>query len=230
MSVGWKIKELIENMMKSAYIDSPRFDDYKIQDTEIDPGDVNDIDNALEAAIKGGPVKDQASGKPTAPGKTGLSLDELKVKLLLEKTPKKATLADIITDAFGAETATVIFAFFRNPLNFIIGLVTSPAGIAAIASAVVFAAGKMMMDELTRKGSIFDRTFKNVIDNRVEVLRTRELQQRLRVGFGEGSQLITTTNAGTTNPRYAFNSHNINNTDQMRANELFSIRNPSGYP
>ena len=123
----------------------------------------------------------------------------------------------------------------RNPVTSVIGRLGS-AGPIGLAAAAGIAAGlvametyKIVVKELTKKGSIADKSFKNVISTRYEALRTRELQQRHLVGFGAGSQLITTTNAGTTSPRNAYNTYEVFNRDQAEIEEKFRIRNGSGY-
>lgn len=120
-----------------------------------------------------------------------------------------------------------VFSMFKNPIQFVKFL--GPVAIPLIAALVAVEVAKKIIKDLVRKGSLFDRTFKNVVDNRVEVLRTREQQQRYLVGFGDTAQLITTTTAGTTSPRDSFNTYNIINDENKDIEEIFAIRNDSGY-
>ena len=110
-----------------------------------------------------------------------------------------------------------------------LGALGAAAGAVGIMAAVGIELTKMILREMTKKGSIADKTFRNVVSTRYEALRTRELQQRHLVGFGAGSQLITTTNAGTTSPRNAYNTYEVFNRDQAEIEEKFRIRNGSGY-
>ena len=143
--------------------------------------------------------------------------------------------------AYGPSSAAGAAALVRNPIGggaqiaskvfagSSLGALGAAAGIVAIMAAVGIEATKIVLKEITKKGSIADKTFRNVISTRYEALRTRELQQRHLVGFGAGSQLITTTNAGTTSPRNAYNTYEVFNRDQAEIEEKFRIRNGSGY-
>ena len=129
-----------------------------------------------------------------------------------------------------------VSAYWGNRLNINSPVQAAAQGGIGLAAAAGIAAGlvametyKIVVKELTKKGSIADKSFKNVISTRYEALRTRELQQRHLVGFGAGSQLITTTNAGTTSPRNAYNTYEVFNRDQAEIEEKFRIRNGSGY-
>lgn len=123
----------------------------------------------------------------------------------------------------------------KNPLAAVasrvgmLGPIGASAAAGIIAGVAAMEAYKVIVKEMTKKGSVADKTFRNVISTRYEALRTRELQQRHLVGFGAGSQLITTTNAGTTSPRNAYNTYEVFNRDQAEIEEKFRIRNGSGY-
>ena len=143
--------------------------------------------------------------------------------------------------AYGPSSAAGAAALARNPIGggaqiaskvlagSSLGALGAAAGIVGIMAAVGIEATKIVLKEITKKGSVADKTFRNVISTRYEALRTRELQQRHLVGFGAGSQLITTTNAGTTSPRNAYNTYEVFNRDQAEIEEKFRIRNGSGY-
>lgn len=138
------------------------------------------------------------------------------------------TIEKVISKAVGGPAKLQqIFNMFQNPIKFVKFL--GPVAIPAMAAIVAVEVTKRIIKDLVRKGSVFDRTFKNVVDNRVEVLRTREQQQRILVGFGPTAQLITTTTAGTTNPRDSFNTYAIINDENKDIEEIFAIRNDSGY-
>ncbi len=109
-------------------------------------------------------------------------------------------------------------------------MATNPVGAALLAGLVAVEVAKIIIKDLVRKGSIYDRTFKNVIHDRFEALRTREVQQRILAGFGETAQIITTTTAGTTNPRDSFNTYAIINDYDKEIEDFYAIRNSAGYP
>jgi len=127
----------------------------------------------------------------------------------------------------GPANASKALGMLKNPVA--LAKFLGPVAAPIIAAFVAVDVAKRIINDMVRKGSIFDRTFKNVVHNRFEALRTREQQQRILVGFGDTAQLITTTTAGTTNPRDSFNTYNIINDEDKDIEEMFAIRNDSGY-
>ena len=111
-------------------------------------------------------------------------------------------------------------------------MLTKAGGASAIAAVIAAVALGLLIKELVRKGSVYDRTFKNLVDTQNEVLRVRQQQQQILVGFDEhsafGSQLITTTVAGTTAPRDSFNTYTEINRDNSLIEDMFSIRTDYG--
>ncbi len=144
--------------------------------------------------------------------------------------PPDNPLANLFNKALGGPAkAQQAIALLRNPLGLIKMLATNPITATILAALVAVEVAKVIIKELVRKGSIYDRTFKNLIFTRFEALRTREVQQRILVGFGDTAQIITTTSAGTTNPRDAYNTYEVFNRNQMELQEKFAIRNDRGY-
>ncbi len=123
-------------------------------------------------------------------------------------------------------------SFLQNPQSGLVKLLQTVggagAGIAVGAGVGMAAIALMLVKLMVAKGSIFDKTFRNIIDTRMEILRTRELQQRHRIGFGKLAQLITTTNAGTTNPRDSFNTYTEFNEENSEFEYGFQIRDNQG--
>lgn len=184
----------------------------------------------------------QPSAQGTASVPTGGRAPEGIAKKDFKKTPpnpdaglhiygedgEPGTLEKIITKSLGGPArAQQALSMLKNPIA--LAKFLGPVAVPIFAAFLVIELTKRLTNELVRKGSVFDRTFKNVIFNRFEALRTREQQQRILVGFGETAQLITTTMAGTTNPRDAYNTYTIFNEDQAELEENFAIRNDSGY-
>lgn len=138
------------------------------------------------------------------------------------------SIEKIISKVFGGPArAKDALSLLKSPMKMVKFL--GPVAIPLIAGLVAIDLIKRLGKELTRKGSVFDRTFKNYIFDRFEALRSREVQQRILVGFGPTAQIVTTTSAGTTNPRDAYNTYEVFNRDQSELEEKFSIRNDSGY-
>jgi len=220
MTFDQELRSYLLQSMRSALIISPRFTDYKISQVEF-PSDFGAI---LEEEIKR-IVKEEGQAKGASAGglKPGLYIDE----------PDKTQLEKMLEKSLGGPSkARDAMQFLVNPTGAVKALLTKaggPGAIAAVLSAIVLG---ILIKELVRKGSVYDRTFKNVVDNRTEVLRTRQQQQQILVGFDEhsalGSQLITTTIAGTTEPRDAFNTYEVLNRDSATIEDMFSIRSNDG--
>ncbi len=138
------------------------------------------------------------------------------------------TIEKIISKTLGGpQKAQQALGMLKNPIA--LAKFLGPVALPIIGGFILIELIKRFSLELVRKGSILDKTFKNLVHTRFEVLRTREQQQRILVGFGPTAQLITTTVAGTTNPRDAYNTYTIFNEDQMELEEKFAIRNDKGY-
>ena len=127
----------------------------------------------------------------------------------------------------GPANASKALSMLKNPMA--LAKFLGPAAAPIFAALIAVDVTKRVIKELTAKGRPFDRTFRNLIDTRNEALRTREQQQRVLVGFGEGAQIITTTSAGTTSPRDSYNTYEQFNNNQAELEEKFAIRNDSGY-
>jgi len=222
MTFDQELRSWILQSMRSALIISPRFTDYKISQIDF-PSDIGAI---LEQEIKKIVKEEQQAG-----GAGGAGTVKPGLKLLGD--PDKTQLEKMLDKSLGGPAkARDALQFLVNPTSAVKSLLTKaggPGAIAAVVSAIVLAA---LIKELVRKGSVYDRTFKNVVDNRTEVLRVRQQQQQILVGFDEhsalGSQLITTTVAGTTEPRDAFNTYEVINRDSATIEDMFSIRSNDG--
>ncbi len=138
------------------------------------------------------------------------------------------SIEKLISKVFGGPArARDAFSLLKSPVKMVkfLGPVAIPLIAGLVAVDLIIKLGK----ELTRKGSVFDRTFKNYIFDRFEALRSREVQQRILVGFGDRAQIITTTAAGTTNPRDSFNTYAIINDIDKEIADFYAIRNDQGY-
>ena len=93
---------------------------------------------------------------------------------------------------------------------------------------VIISATESIIKALTQKGSIFDLTFRNTIDDRNNVLRSRESQQEIRVGFEGKSQLIVTTRAGSTSPILSYNTYEQRNNNTLEFEKMRAVREVGG--
>ncbi len=219
MTFEQELRSWLLQSMRSAFIISPRFQDYQISQIDFPGG----IGEALTEEIKR-IIKDEGSaiGAATRPkgGLTTMQFPRGQLEKMLEKS------------LGGPAKAREALQFLINPSSAVKGLLTKaggPGAIAAVISAIVLAA---LIKELVRKGSVYDRTFKNLVFTQNEVLRVRQQQQQILVGFDEhsalGSQIITTTVAGTTEPRDSFNTYEVINRDNSLIEDMFEIRSDDG--
>lgn len=113
-----------------------------------------------------------------------------------------------------------------NPLGIITNLVGRIIPLAV--PLVIISATENIINALTQKGSIFDLTFRNIVDNRINVLRSRESQQEIRVGFEGKSQLIVTTRAGITTPILSYNTYEQRNNNTLEFEKMRAVREVGG--
>jgi hypothetical protein len=133
----------------------------------------------------------------------------------------------------GPTKARQALNFLQNPASGVIEAINkiggSGAGIAIGGGMALAQIALWVTKELVKKGGLFDRTFRNIIDDRAQVVFTRQQQQRYLVGFGDTAQLITTTVAGTTSPRDTFNTYTEKNKESQEHENRWAIRNDEGY-
>ncbi len=218
MGLGADIRKLIEDAMLSAYIVSPRFDDYKITSMKI--GDLG-LENAIDEQVKK-TSKQEGKGDLQGNDKTGL-VDPLKsdsimqhLKKLGVDNPKAAT--GLLLHPEATIEKGVISAFQRRPNA--LGFAMIPAMIVA-----VFAIIPEIIKWLTGRGGIFDLTFRDDLTTLVNRYRTIEKQQGIRVGF---NQVIFTSRAGTPYERDSYNTYVQVNEGNRQADLFWSIRDPYG--
>lgn len=215
-----ELRSWLLQTMRSAFIISPRFQDYKISQVDFPAG----IGDRLTEEIK----RIIADEKDAGAGQQSVQKGKL---ILPDMTPSK--FEKILEGGLGGPAkARTALSLLSNPTALFSKILTSAGGSAAIAALLTIPIIMIITKELVRKGSVFDRTFKNYLFDREEALRTREIQQRILVGFDEhsafGSQLIITTMAGTTNPGDSFNTYEVINRDYGIIEDMFSIRSNDG--
>lgn len=228
MTAGLSIATLIRVMMETAYIKSPRFDDYKILSMDIDPGLVKLVNDDLNKL--GGQGKGKgASGKQ----------QNLHVKAFQKQQGQhKSSLYQMLVGQFGVQGANNAMMLLKNPLGAVGKILTSKnlmgaagkgkmkqiakgAGILALVWFVLNSEQfiRRLTRMMTKKGGIFDKTFRNNQNTLQNQFRTREQQQSIRSGF---TQVIFTTNAGTTDPRDSYNTYEQTIHSEI---ELINLRN-----
>jgi hypothetical protein len=136
--------------------------------------------------------------------------------LLIPKSQKEDTLSKI----FGRETFGNLLNFGRNPLSFLTGSVTRLIpfiGTALLVTGVIA--------DFVKKVDDFQKEFVNNVDGRINLFRSREQQAMIQAGL---TQLIITTEAGSAEPRDAYNTFTEFNTNQARIEADFKIRETTG--
>ena len=211
-------------------------------------GGPGDIDKNRETPMPSGLVRGIAPTYPTymktklagtattMPATGGIPLGEGAFKATrIEKTPGAGLhiydpgtgqLQGLLDKALGGgEKAQMAMKTLRNPFGMVKMALTNPIVAPILAALVAKEFAEWVVKELTRKGGLFDRTFRNFVDNRIMALRSRELQMQYQMGLEGEAQLITTTNAGTTNPRYAYNLYDADTREKALRENKFGIRN-----
>lgn len=153
---------------------------------------------------------------------------ELAERLLNKRVDKWARPEEVAAEkraAFG-KAAIMQIGNIGHPLGIATSLIGRLVPIAV--PLVIISATESIIKALTQKGSIFDLTFRNIVDNRNNVLRSRESQQEIRVGFEGKSQLIVTTRAGTTSPILSYNTYEQRNNNTLEFEKMRAVREVGG--
>lgn len=140
------------------------------------------------------------------------------------KKDKGKQLDTILESKLGTDKAGQALSFFGNPTGFMANMLTRQlpilGGILAAKDIAEFIVG-----ELIKKGRLLDRTFREIINDRLDALRNKELQQEIVSGF---TQIIITSESGEQNIRNSYNSFEVSNRDQEALEDDFKVRNTRG--
>lgn len=216
MSVVDVLRQILENALYSMNISSAGGDSPKInyvRDVDINP---EEYDEVLKAEIRKTVKEIQEESGSGSP--------------LKQKKPPKGMLFQILERDLGLGKARQAAALLSDPtaiVSPIVGKLMKGGGaatamiLAALASYPII---RFITKQLTKRGSLFDLTFRNIIDDRVNVLRTRESQQEIRRGIEGKSQLILTTRAGTVDPVFSWNSYEQINNNELEFEKLKQVR------
>lgn len=200
MTFADKINAMISKSALSAFIDSPRFSDYKIRIIEeVDTPDLEaDIIELIKAhttaepeqkEVNPGAVTEQkASPEQDKITELNLKTDEIVDDIGAFNKGNAGKLQKMTTEQFGnvQQMASDPFQFLFSNLfkQFAKG-----AGVAALAL-IIYSAVKLILDRLMQPGREFDRNFKRIARDEILTFTNERLQQELRQGFK--SVIITT--------------------------------------
>jgi len=137
---------------------------------------------------------------------------------------KSKRVVDDFNKALGMtqQAAGTMKSMASNPLGFMMGLMTNPYVMAAIAAAMT---GKMVLDILMLQGNVLDKHFKRIIDRENNKGLRRNERQQIRTGLGR--QVIITGASGSTSPEYAINTFRSVRDGTISQADSFEIR--KGY-
>ena len=142
-----------------------------------------------------------------------------------ETKGQKEKLIDVFKRDLGVSKGAKAFNFLANPkagmLQFLKG-----AGPILVGIILAIEIAPRVAKILTKRGSVWDLTFRNNVDTMNNVLRTRESQQAIRVGLG--TQVIFTSRAGTVDPRDSYNTYVQFNENQAEFERSWAIRDTTG--
>jgi len=129
-----------------------------------------------------------------------------------------------ITNAAGTGTDAMMSAV--NWQNKLVSVLKNAPVIGVIVSAI-FASkefGEYLFKWLTDYGRPWDLHFRRVLKTEMDLYRSREDRQKIRVG---ATQLIFTRMSGTSTPQYAFNTYQAVRNHEIYKMDIYRIR--SGY-
>lgn len=152
-------------------------------------------------------------------------------KILQEEIKKPEATKSIfeqLEDVIGRNTSSGIPGkeFLTNPIGAVLTVIqTVPIiGQAITAAIVISQLGPRILDWLMQKGNLLDRFFKRLLADELNVGRSREQRQEVRVGV---RQVIFTRESGSTDPEYAFNSFQSVRNHSIYEMDIFRVR--KGY-
>ncbi len=223
MGLGDSVHKMIERSMLSAYIVSPRFDDYKIEA-------IQDSDKSIEMEIDDFVKLEKGGKEPTKQKQYASHVQAFEAQL--ESARKQNILPELFNSHFGTSAGSAALRFLSNPKSAAIRMMTG-LGKGGIATGTlgITAALAAMGDPNSRNhplwgvGKPFDRFFKENADELNNVLRSKETQKQIRDGF---LQVIFTTRAGTPYPRDSYNSYVEKNQNEAQFERQWEIRNVYG--
>ena len=168
--VASALRQMIEQMLFSAFITSPRFQDYKIEAVDINTADFSGIiDEAIRVSVIRF-MEDQgitAGGISADPTQTGFSESDA-VGLARQGVAKFRDPVSLVSEALPFLPHTVVIGFAISLMPFII-------------------------QELTKPGGPFDLRFKRRVEEEFNALQDRQTTYDLRIGH---RGLIIQNNAG----------------------------------
>lgn len=176
MTLGTEIKLLVEQLMLSAKIDSPRFADYRIREIGF-YADTGVFDASIASAME-------------------KALNDIKLG-----DEKKASFADTEEDT--TPDFKKLLSFGMGGSGAVVGMISKilpPVAIALIVKEVA----AMVLEELIKPGGVFDTRYKRRLTNEIENYLSRQTQRDTMVGVRQvivqaQNRFLTADGSGSNN-------------------------------
>lgn len=139
-------------------------------------------------------------------------------------TTQKEKLLDVFKRDLGVGRGTTAFNFLANPKASLTTFLKG-AGPAMLAVMLAIELAPRVAKFLTKRGQVFDLTFRNEAGTLNNILRQRQSSQEILAGF---QQVIFTSRAGTVDPRDSYNSYEVKDTAEAEHERRWQIRNTTG--
>jgi len=172
-----------------------------------------------EPLPKGLTAKEQAEKRDK---KIEKRFKKLEGKIRKDEVRQLGNKETILDKILGKNAAGNLLSLGKNPKNFIFGIAKTLPWLGGIFAAKEIA--DFIVDEIV-KIDRFLKAFIDIVDNRVDAFRTLQLQAEIQAGL---AQRIITTASGSTEPRYAYNTFEEFNSNQITLEEKFQMINNSG--
>ena len=149
-------------------------------------------------------------------------LRKLEEKIRKDEVKQLGDKETILDKILGRTTARNILSMGKNPKSFMFGIMKALPILGGILAAKDIA--DFIVDEIVKLDK-FLKVFIDEVDKRVDAFRTLQLQAAVQAGL---TQRIITTQAGSVDPRYSYNTVEEFNTNQKDLEERFQMTNNSG--
>ncbi len=149
-------------------------------------------------------------------------LRKLEEKIKKDEVKQLGNKETILDKILGKTQASNLMSMAKNPKNFMFGIMKALPILGGVLAAKDIA--DFIIDEIVKLDK-FLKVFIDEVDKRVDAFRTLQLQAEIQAGL---TQRIITTAAGSTEPRYSYNTFEEFNTNQADIEERFQMTNNSG--
>lgn len=145
-------------------------------------------------------------------------LIEKRVKTIIAEDPKFSE--QVLGNTFGVGKVGELVSIITNPTGFIARFIPFIGG-ALLASEFM----TRLVDWLSRKNGLFDKTFRPRIDDMLNPFRSAQSQAEIQGGL---TQVIFTSTSGGISPRDSYNTFTQYNENRDKLENDFQIRNTMG--